>query len=187
MTAYPKTFEDLLDDVLEPDSRIYASPWVGDDKMHSLIYHENTSEVTFSQREMAGLEIYFETNDLVNIVPHQVKNYALELSLTRNPVDYEFVAPPGSRATPRAGRAEVTKDAINTIAEDWAIISNSMVDPEGSTYYLDKLWKDDQASPKAADLSLEEIHITEENALQKYFDKTDVLEGEDYSLVYGSR
>jgi len=181
-------FEGLLGEELRPNSRIYASPSIGDDKMHSIIYHENTGKVIFCQPEMVGLEKYFQGNNRVEAVPYTIRDYALDLNTTSSGVDHEFVALPGRRSAPRAGGTQITEKSIKNIVEDWTAISDRLVsDQEGNTYYLDTIWRDKQGSPRAPELTPEKIHQAEEDALQQYFEHTEVLEGEDYSLVKASR
>ena len=182
-----QNFEEFIDQVLEPNSRVYASPRIGDDKMHSLIYNENTSKVVFSQTEIVGLEKYFEGNKKVDVVPYTVKDHALYLNSTGASVDSEFVALPGRRSSGRSGGVKVNQNSIKDIAKDWAEISDRLVkDREGSTHYLDTLWLDDR-SPRDPNLSLDQIHEAEEKALRRHFKNIANVEGDDYSLLRATR
>lgn len=48
----PETFEELIDQALEPNSKVYSSLHIGKDRLKTLYNHENTSELIISERDM---------------------------------------------------------------------------------------------------------------------------------------
>lgn len=170
-------FEDLLYQVLEPESTVYASPSIGESPINSITDHANCSELIISKRELNQLnnELYRQKITLID----SVEDY---LESTDNFFQAEFLAPPW----PYTERILRQPEETDKLLEQWAEQSNDAVDTPGTTYYSSNVWEDPRIGLNTS-IDLAEVENTTSQELSKYFKKVDRVEGEDFSGIIAIR
>lgn len=179
----PKTFEELIDQHLEPDSKVYSSLHIGKNRLKTLYNHENTSELIISERDMS-----VTTYDLPGIDPTVITSVKEYLEYRHGPksgFDAEFLTPPW----PYTEQISRDPDRVRELVQNWSKQSSAAVNSPGLTYYDNKIWDDPRVGLNRLNLEIEVDDVETDTyfELSKYFDRVEIIEGEDYSGVLAER
>lgn len=179
----PKTFEELVDDNLEPDSKVYSSLHIGKNRLKTLYNHESTSELIISEKDMFSNKCGLPGIDPTTIT--SVKEYLNNRYGPKSGFDAEFLTPPW----PYTEQISKEPDRIRELIQNWSEQSSEAVNSPGFTYYDNKIWDDPRAGLNRLnlDIEVEDIETDTYFELSKYFDSAEIIEGENYSGVLAKR
>lgn len=185
MELQPKTFEDLVESELEEGDTVYFSPWLGDDKLESLLESEKVGAAVTSRKEGEALLHALEDSENVSIVD-SVDDYLSTRYGGDSGFDAEFLAPPGNYSRSILERPQDARQLIKV----WAEQSDQAVNDDGFTFYSDEMWNDPRTAPFRNfehDVGPEDLNTDTYFLLSKYFDRVTMVDGEDYSGVLATR
>jgi len=179
----PKTFEELLDQTLEPDSKIYSSLHIGEDRLKALYKHENTSDLIISERDRFSTDYNFSDINPTTIT--SVKEYLNNRHGTNSGFDAEFLTPPW----PYTEQISSEPDRVRELIQTWSKQSSEAVNSPGVTYYDNKIWNDPRVGLNRLnlDIEVEDVEIDTYFELSNYFDSVEIIEGDNYSGVLAER
>lgn len=171
-----KTFRDLVETNVEPNSTVYASPEIWSERVEYLADLQNTEAVIVSEVEFLESELYESENDIETV--ESLENY---LEQDREKFDAEFLAL-GTL------NGDLDTSTIESLLAGSAHQSDKALKGTSFTFYSDNAWTDPRIDPLYnTSMNLKDIHKATKDELSKYFDSTETIDGGDYGGVIAIR